>query len=526
MKNKRYQVRLKRTGGIWGRVLQAIRFGVFLLVALALMSLAAAGGLFLYYLQGLPSPREIADYKPYVVSRVYDRNGTIIGEIKRENERRVLVSIDELPEHVVWAFVSAEDKNFFEHQGLDFTGIFRAFVKNLIAGQIVEGGSTITQQVVKSIALSPKRTIERKIKEAIIAQRIERHIPKRKILELYLNQIYFGHGAYGIEVASETFFGKRASDLTVSEAALLAGLPRAPLKYSPYRHPEAAERRRKYVLYRMREDGHLTDDQLAKAISERPEIRPLSESTPKIKAPYFFELVVRQLFELFGEDVVYRAGWDIRTTLDLDLQQAARRALQEGLREYSKRHGFKGAVESVPQIAWRRYRSDLASTNGSLRTRYGIEKALIVEVNDRKRLLVVDTGAQQGIVPYKHFRWAFSMRTEDGGIRRVPHIPSRVFKRGDVVWVRRVGSAGGKSIFSLEQMPDVQGAVVVIDPGTREVLALVGGYDYYDSPFNRAGQAQRQPGSAFKPIVYSAALNAGFTPASVFVDTALIFDDG
>jgi len=524
--NKRYEVKLKRSGGFGGRFFQVLRFGVFLLAAILLLSLVASGGLFLYYLQGLPSPKKLADYRPYVISRVYDRSGTLIGEIKKENERRTLVSIDGLPEHVIWAFVAAEDKNFFEHQGLDFTGIFRAFIKNLVAGQIIEGGSTITQQVVKSIVLSPKRSIERKIREAIIAQRVERHIPKRKILELYLNHIYFGHGAYGIEVAAETFFGKSAHELSVSEAALLAGLPRAPQKYSPYRHPDAAEKRRKYVLYRMREDGRLSQERLAQALNDPPNVRPLSESVHEIKAPYFFELVTRQLFELFGEDVVYRAGWDIYTTLDLNLQGAARRALQEGLRELSKRHGFKGAVGSVPQERWMQQLSKLASTNGHMQEKYGISKALVVGVSDRKKVVSVDTGIEQGIIPYRNFKWAFSLRGEDGKTRTVRHVPSRIFKAGDVVWVSRVGKKGESSVFKLEQMPDVQGAVVVIEPQTREVLALVGGYDYFDSPFNRAVQAQRQPGSAFKPIIYSAALNAGFTPASVFVDTALVFDDG
>ena len=524
--SERYQVRLRKSKGPLGRLFQLVRLGLFSVVAIALVGAAAAGVLFLYYLRGLPSVEKLSEYRPYVISRVYDRNGTLIGEIKKENIRRIVVSIDDIQEHVVQAFVSAEDKNFFRHQGLDYMGIFRAFLKNLIAGQIVEGGSTITQQVVKSIFLSPERSIERKIKEAIIAQRIERKIPKRRILELYLNQIYFGHGAYGIEVAAQTFFGKHASELTVSEAALLAGLPKAPQKYSPYRHPEAAEKRRRYVLYRMREDGHLTGVQLAEALSDRPVLRPLSESVHEIKAPYFFDVVVRQLFELFGEDVVYRAGWDIYTTLDLKLQEQAKRALQNGLREYSKRHGFTGAVEHIPQSGWRDYVAKLKGVNRNLEDRYGIMKALVVATSDRKRSVAVDAGVEQGVIPYRYLKWAFSVRNRDGEVRRLPHVPSRILKPGDVVWVRRAGGRGAKAVFSLEQMPQVQGAVVVMDPHTREVLALCGGYDYYDSPFNRAVQAQRQPGSAFKPIVYSAALNAGFTPAHMFVDTALIFDDG
>lgn len=518
--SKIYRVRLKRTYGTFGKVLQIGRIFLFLVFGTSLVCAIVVGGLFFWFFQGLPSSKELLEYRPYVISRVYDRNGIQIGEIKRENERRILVSIDDLPKHVIWAFVSAEDKNFFEHQGLDYIGIFRAFIKNLIAGRIVEGGSTITQQVIKAILLTPKKSIERKIKEAILAQKIERELPKEKILELYLNQIYFGHGAYGIEVASQTFFGKHASELTISEAALLAGLPKAPSHYSPYRYPDVAESRRRYVLNRMLEDARISQEEFNSSIESLPNLKPLGKSQTENLAPYFFELVFRQLVELFGEDEIYKAGWEIHTTLDVNLQKYADQALRTGLRELDKRQGFRGAIENVPKSKW------AEKLNKLERSYDGLQQALVVEVNDRSKEVIIDLGTKRGIIPYSGLKWAFSVRTKEGEIKYLQHIPSNILKVGDVIWVKRSQTKDNRETYELEQIPEVQGAVFVMNPKTREVLAVSGGYDYFTSSFNRAVQAKRQPGSAFKPIVYSAAFNYGFTPASTFVDTALVFADG
>jgi len=517
--NKKYRVRLKRPEH-YGGFLQFLRVSLFLFAGFIFACALIAGALSLWYFHGLPSSKDISEYRPYVISRVYDRNGVLIGEIKKENERRIPISIDNLPKHVIWAFVAAEDKNFYKHQGLDYMGIFRASIKNLIAGKIVEGGSTITQQVVKALLLTPKKSIERKIREAILAQKIERELPKDKILELYLNQIYFGHGAYGVEVASQTFFGKSARELSPSEAALLAGLPKAPQHYSPYRHPDVAESRRRYVLYRMREDAHISLDQLKQALESPPRLKPLEEAQTTVLAPYFFELVFEQLVELFGEEEVYRAGWEIHTTLDANLEKYADQSLRLGLQELDKREGFRGAVENVPRAHWGQYNPK------PTRAVDGLRQALVVEVRDQSKEVVIDIGAGRALIPYNGLKWAFTVRTKEGEIKYLPHVPSNILKPGDVVWVRRVESKDKGATFELEQIPEVQGAIFVMNPQTREVLALTGGYDYFESPFNRVVQAKRQPGSAFKPIVYSAALNNGFTPASVFVDTALTFIDG
>lgn len=518
--NKKYRVRLKAQYGTSDRFFQIVRVGLFLVFGIILVCAIVIGGLFFWFFQGLPSSRELLEYRPYVISRVYDRNGVLVGEIKKENERRILVSIDDLPKHVIWAFVAAEDKNFFEHQGLDYVGIFRAFVKNLMAGKIVEGGSTITQQVIKAILLTPQKSIERKIKEAILAQKIERELPKEKILELYLNQIYFGHGAYGVEVASQTFFGKHAHELTVSDAALLAGLPKAPSHYSPYKYPGVAESRRRYVLNRMREDARISQDQFERAVESLPSLKPLEESQVEIPAPYFFELVFRQLVELFGEDEIYRAGWEIHATLDVNLQEYADQALRAGLRELDKRQGFRGAIENIPRSHWAH------KVLSSPRVVDGLQQALVVEINDKSREVVIDVGAKRAVIPYSGLKWAFVVRTKDDELKYLQHVPSNILKVGDVIWVKRVQTKDKNETYALEQVPDVQGAVFVMNPQTREVLAVSGGYDYFSSSFNRAVQAKRQPGSAFKPIVYSAALNYGFTPASTFIDTALVFSDG
>ena len=319
-----------------------------LVLSAALLVLGGAAGMagfYLAFLRDLPDLRSASDYRPPVVSVVLDRNGRPIGEFSRE--RRRLTPLDQIPHHVVMAFVSGEDKSFFEHGGIDFQAILRAAWSNIVAGETVGGASTITQQTVKTLLLSPERTYRRKIREVILARRIEQHFSKDEILYLYLNQIYFGHGAYGIGEAARTYFGKEVSDLSVSEGALLAGLPKAPSRYSPFENPTRADQRRRYVLARMREDGVIDEPTYRAAVAEQPKLASGKWLDDYADAAYFDEEVRRHLFEVLGGETVLAGGLRIETTLDTDLQKAAVKSLREGLEELDHRQGYRGPLRKV-----------------------------------------------------------------------------------------------------------------------------------------------------------------------------------
>ena len=489
--------RHRRKGGSARRVLGAMGALIsLLLLALAALGLITTGaGALLLFSGELPRMATLKEYKPPLVSKVYAEDGTVIGEFFVE--RRIWVPYEKFPKRLVLAFVAAEDSRFFKHRGIDPWGILRATLKNIQAGAIVQGGSTITQQVAKIILLTPERSLMRKLKEMITALRIERQFTKEEILELYLNQIYLGHGAYGVAQAAETYFNKRLEELSLAEMAILAGLPRAPARYSPINYPQRAKERQRYVLRRMVEDGYITEKEARATLKTPVKFTGIDRSRME-KASYFVEHIRQYLEEKYGTDTLYKGGLSIYTTLDVRLQEWAVDALQEGLRELDARQGFRGPIKQIdPKDA-----EDLLATLPKREPKTGQITTGVVE-----RL---DKGGEVAWVRIPGYRGRLDL-TFNGPVR---------LKAGDVIQVR-VGDYNPKRRLvelSIEQEPLVQGALIAIEPKTGYVRAMVGGGDFRKSQFNRAIQAKRQPGSAFKPIIYAAAIDKGFTPNFVIQD--------
>ncbi len=497
-------------------LLALVRLGA--LAALAL--LVALAWLFWFYGRDLPDYRVLARYEPPTVTRIYAGDGSLLAEYARE--KRIFVPIDAIPERVKQAFIAAEDKNFYQHFGLDPMGILRAFWQNLDRvrrGLRPVGGSTITQQVAKNFLLSNEVSLERKIKEAILAVRIERTFTKDKILELYLNEIYLGRRSYGVAMAALNYFDKSLDELTLGEIAFLAGLPKAPSRYDPEKNPEAAYERRDYVLDRMVEDGYITAAEAAAAKAE-----PLvvgRDSTTFAKAPFFVEEVRRQLVEQLGEAGFYEGGLAVRTTIDVTLQRYADRALREGLAAYDRRRGgWRGPLgrldPAAPDVLLRLKAFDPGFDPMDWRI------ALVVEAGAEAAELLFPDG-RGGLLDFEGVRWA-RPRLADGRLGPAPTRVDQVVAPGDVVAV--VPRPGVEDHYELRQRPEVEGAIVAMDPHTGRVLALSGGFDFRQSQFNRATQARRQPGSAFKPFVYLAALERGYTPASIILDAPIVVDQG
>jgi penicillin-binding protein 1A len=509
-----------------------------ILVALGLLAGlgGVAGWLAVYaaFLRDLPDLRSLHDYRPLLTSRVLDRQGRLIGEFY--DERRSLISLEQVPRHVVLAFVAAEDDTFFEHGGLDYRAILRAFWVNMQAGgEIVQGGSTITQQVAKSLLLTPERRYTRKLKDMLLARRIEQHFSKDEILYLYLNQIYFGHGAYGIAEAARTYFGATPAELSVSQAALLAGLPKAPSSYSPFNDPKAAEERRTYVLRRMFEEGFVPEAVYEQALAAPPPITGPPEAEDLRVASWFTEEVRRQLVETLGGERVRREGLVIETTLDLDAQRDAVAAVRRGLEALDRRQGWRGALRRVEPRGIEAALPELAKENGL--SAGGAAPALprdralvgvVTRVDEATgRATVAFAPGVGGVAALEDVRWA---RTPDPAAFPVPvRSISKVLRVGDVARFATVAAEGEAASapprLSLLQEPAVEGALLALDVDGGDVIALVGGYDFARSEFNRATQARRQPGSAFKPIIYGAALRAGWTAASTIVDRPLVYED-
>jgi penicillin-binding protein 1A len=534
-----------------------------LFAAVAALTLFVGGSYLAFYLaflHNLPDMRELADYDPPIPSRVFDRQGQLIGEFF--TERRRLTSRAEMPDHVVYAFVAGEDSAFFEHTGIDYMGILRAAWVNLRAGgEIVQGGSTITQQMVKGLLLTPERRIRRKIREMILARRIEQYFTKDEILYLYLNQIYFGHGAYGIGEAAHVYFDKKVSELGVSEGALLAGLPKAPSRYSPFANPDQAERRRRYVLGRMRVEELLDERAYEEALAAPPALATRKESADRVAASaYFTEEVRRYLFEALGGDEVLNGGLRIETTIDASLQVAAVDAVRKGIRDLDRRQGYRGHVRRVAPEALDQEVEDLGRKNdlieeepdGPPRVALLEEEPPALEFPDGRTLLGVVTEVEvdedfarvafapglEGVVRLDTVAWARAANPSEPP-RPLKSI-DRVLRVGDVArWTlappreekdEKSPDDGQEEAtpeleVTLDQEPIAQGALLSVDVKTGEVVALVGGYDFRSSQFNRVTQAKRQPGSAFKPLIYGAAIGRGYTAASVLYDRPVVYTD-
>ncbi len=483
---------------------------------------ALAGGAGLYYWaeQDLPGFTKLSDYSPALATTVRARDGQILGYFYRE--KRFLIPLSMMSPVTVKAFLAAEDAGFYQHEGVDLPGIVRAAIKNVVAGGIKQGASTITQQVIKSMLLSPERSYERKIKEIILAYRLENYLSKDEILTIYLNEIYLGAKAYGVEAAAREYFGINASQLSIAQAALLAGLPKAPSKYSPYANPDRARERQLYVLTQLRDQGWITGAEYEAAVKEPLGYRAQDDPSWKV-GPYFLEEVRRQLVERYGEDKVYTGGLQVRTTVDMEHQVLADQALRTGLRETGKRHGWQGPVKSIGAAEYETFLG--AQHLGPLKPGDWLQ-ALVIKVD--KGGATVRFGKRSGTIAVATMGWARTpnprLAPEEAG--KVGDA-RKVLKPGDVIWAQVKEAPEGKPWqLALEQDPKVEGALVSVDPRSGEVLALCGGYDFFRSQFNRATQALRQPGSSFKPIVYSAALDNGFTAASIVLDAPIVFDDG
>lgn len=480
-------------------------------------------GVFFWAARDLPDFQTITDYQPPLVTTVYARDGKILGYLYKE--KRFLVPLKGMSPNVPKAFLASEDNAFYQHEGVDLSSIIRAAIKNVMAGGIVQGGSTITQQVIKSLLLTPEKSLARKLKEVILAYRLEKYLTKDEILTIYLNQIYLGSKAYGVEAAARTYFGVHASQLTIAQSAVLAGLPKAPSRFSPYEHPDAAKERQIYVLDQMRRVNWITEEEYQAALKE-----PLNyKSMPDIswqQGAFYLEEVRRWLVETYGEEKILTAGYHVYTAVDLDHQAAAEKALRRGLVESSKRHGWRGPLMLLPEKAFEPF---LISEPVPMEKRKTGEwvKALVVGLE--KEAVRVRFGIFSGTIPYSTMGWAKNANPDvELKNRQVGGAYRTLLRPGDVIWASIAAMPVGKSPdwqLRLEQEPDVEGALVSIEPPTGNVVALVGGFDFSRSQFNRATQAARQPGSAFKPIVYSTALDNGFTAASIVLDAPIVFDD-
>jgi penicillin-binding protein 1A len=500
--------------------------GYFFGIGTALALLVAAGiGVFVGNLaKDLPDYEVLSKYEPPVTTRVHASDGALMGEFARE--RRLYLPIQAVPDRVKAAFLSAEDKNFYKHPGIDVMGLFRAAINNIQTGA-KQGASTITQQVAKNFLLTKDQTYERKIKEAILAFRIEQAYPKDRILELYLNEIFFGLNAYGVAGAALTYFDKSVNELTVSEAAYLAALPKGPSNYHPFRHTQNAIDRRNWVIQQMVDNGYVTREEGDKAKAEPLGVKPRRNGTYLFAGEYFTEEVRREIISRYGENALYEGGLSVRTTLDPRMQLIARKAMQNGLLKYDTLRGYRGPVKTIELGA------DWGVPLGEVQSLADVPEwqlAVVLESSDAglsiglrpKREVSGKLGAERDTGTVSAEDMSFAMRHVVDGKRVKADSPTEVLKAGDVVYVEK---KAGSSYF-LRQIPSVSGGLVAMDPHTGRVLAMVGGFSYSQSEFNRATQAMRQPGSSFKPIVYAAALDNGYTPASVIMDGPITITSG
>ncbi len=505
--------------------LSIFKWIIILGVAGIVLSAAGVYGLYSYISHDLPRITSLNDYKPACVTNVYSDDGRKIGEFYKE--RRIVIPLSEMPDNLKNAFISAEDSRFREHMGIDLISILRAFVKNVKAGEIVQGGSTITQQVAKSFFLSPERKYKRKLKEAILAYRIDKKLSKDEILYLYLNQIYLGHGAYGVESASENYFGKHAKDLNLAECSMLAGLPQAPSRYSPFKHPDLAKQRQIYVLNRMRQDGYITNIEATHAINTKLDIKPRKNWFIE-KVPCYTEYVRRYIEKKYGKEALYTQGLKIYTAVNIELQKIARKEIKKGLRDLDRRQGYRGALGHVLPSEIDDESRRISDQIGNVSLEPGkIYKGIVVKIDDDKKNTLVRVGSVTGVIPLADISWARKPDIKTAYWEKKVRSPEKVFKTGDIIKVRAVKKDQIKNnwLFSLEQAPLVQAALLSIDAETGEVKAMIGGRDYRNSQFNRAIQSRRQPGSAFKPVIYSAALDKGYTAATVIIDSPVVFKD-
>jgi penicillin-binding protein 1A len=515
--------------------------------------LAALGGTIWYAYHSVskevPEITRISDYHPLGVTQIISvENGQtkVMAEFYRQ--RRYLIPYDQIPQKLVQAFISAEDSTFFEHQGINVVAIARAAVANFFAGQVVQGGSTITQQIAKSLYLSPDRNLMRKVKELFLALQLEKNLSKEEILYLYLNQIYLGSGAYGVQAAARTYFHKDLKKLTVAEMALIAGLPTAPGKYSPLLNPKKAKERQMYVLKRMRENKYLSDNEQKAAGVEKIKVY-LTEGSDRKIAPHFVEYIRRYLEKKYGDKQLNEEGMTVIVPAGVRYGEYAQEALQEGLEEADQRKGYRGPEKNIPEKEWADFKAELRkefikenytfrylSLEGTLDLDASTQdneasyehllpgkkvKALITGYSADQKSAIANIGVLPVQIILDGLKWAYPT----GKPGKTPKSVTEVLHPGDVVWLKMTSNQKDGWHGRLIQIPELQGALYSVDVQTGLILAMVGGYDYDTSQFNRAVQAKRQMGSSFKPVIYSAGLERNYTPASIIVDSPVVFED-
>ncbi|TPQ41192.1 penicillin-binding protein [Bradyrhizobium guangdongense] len=514
-----------------------VRFFGFLFAAgtvVFLVGVGAVAGLIWHFSKDLPDYSQLQDYEPPVMTRVHAVDGSLVGEYAKE--RRLYLPIQAVPKLVINAFLAAEDKNFYEHGGIDYTGMARAgvaYIQNYGSNRRPQGASTITQQVAKNFLLTNEVSFARKIKEALLAMRIERTYSKDKILELYLNEIYLGLGAYGIAAASLVYFDKSVNELTISEAAYLASLPKMPATLHPVRNRDRAIERRNYVIDRLVENGWVKQADADKARKEQLVVASRGNGAHTFAGEYFAEEVRRDIFERYGEKKLYEGGLSVRTTLDPKIQVMARKTMVTGLVNYDEQQGYRGAISKLDISGdWGVKLADVKSLGDISPWRM----AVVLETSDQSARIGFQPGRElggaiskqreTGLITVDGVKWA---RAASGNAKgRTPGSVAQVLQPGDVIYADPLYKDGNpvEGQYRLRQIPEVSGAMVVMDPWTGRVLAMVGGFSFDQSQFNRATQAYRQPGSSFKPIVYSAALDNGYTPSTVVVDAPIEIDQG
>ena len=501
--------------------------GVFT-VSIVIVLVGFIGALVTYYTftDDLPDVRELKNFEPSTVTLMYSDEDELIAELYLE--KRILLPLDKIPVQLKQAAIAVEDAKFYRHMGIDLKAIFRAFLTNMKAGHIVEGGSTITQQLSKTLFLSRERSIIRKIKEAILSVRLELVFTKAEILEMYLNQIYYGHGSYGVEAAARTYFGKSVHQLSLDEIALIAGLPKSPNNYSPYRNPKRARSRRNHVIRRMAQEGFINREEAQQAMKKKFK---LGEVTNMLnRAPYFVEYIRQQLMTMYGRNKVYKSGLKVYTTLNLTKQIVAQNVTKRNLHITDKRYGYRGPLGamdiSLPEAVLQKKLQEINDMKEGVlppagKVIYGLVKSV------ERELATVLIGQGEGVIELENMKWAREPNIMvDGRWARINRIDRTLFP-GDKIMVKVLGvhESGIFWALSLEQEPEVEAALISIEPGTGHIKAMIGGYDFSKSQFNRSVQAIRQPGSVFKPIVYAAAISKGFSPASIIIDSPIIFKE-
>jgi len=497
--------------------------------------------IYFYFARDLPDIKTLEDYKPPVISEVFADDGTKIAEFW--TECRIFVPDDQIPQKVVQAFVDSEDARFFEHRGVDVRSIVRAFIANLRAGEITQGGSTITQQITRSLLLSRERTLTRKVKEAILATRLERYLDKEQILTLYLNQIYLGNRSYGVATAARNYFRKELGELSLGQVAILAGLPTAPTNFSPVNNPQEARRRQSHVLSRMVEEKHITEAEAEAAMDEDFPIyvSGIDKDFADEDAAYFIEHVRRLVKERYGDEVLYHKGLRIYTTVDMPMQRTATEVVRHGIESLDRRRGYRGPIGHVPesriQEEARRIADGMSESKdviawppGSqlkIAARATIEpgkmyEAVVTGFGSGEAFILV--GNTRGVIPASGVKWARKASGPWFSSEGYTHVrdPKAVLSVGDVIRVRMREDGA----FDLAQEPEIQSALMALDPHTGYIKPMVGGYDFAKSEFNRATQALRQPGSSFKPFVYSSALDKGYTFNTTIIDEPVAYRVG